>query len=483
MLLKVGNSPIFQYHKELSDIEDESVYTKGNLSTKLKEEQKMNIEDLSKLTQSAYFYGFPLVFNLEQVNRYVTTGIGANKAAPFNTFSHAQTLGGPKDTFVSLNNDTVYSMAQLDLSVGPLVLTVPDTTNRYYVLQFVDAWTNNFAYVGTRATGHKTGTFFLTPPNWTGVVPDGMRQIKVPTRIASIVGRWSCDGVADLKNVISLQEKTTLIAVDPSANPIGLPKGDVNVKESIQFFETMRASMWDLLPAEIDMPLQQSFAALQLVEDKSLINIDSELDTILAEGIKKGYDAVTYYLNHGSSQVENGWHLVFHAFDYNASFFEVGTINDSKWIIADRKKAIVERAVAAMGGLWGNHAYEAAYIMVWNDSDGAPLDGSNSYTLTLNPPPPVGAFWSVTMYNVPEYYMVDNPINRYSIGDRTEGIKYADDGSLTITMSHEEPLNSLEKANWLPAPTGKFRPILRMYMPDESILEGEYHFSGIIKTI
>ena len=90
---------------------------------------------------SAYALGIPLVFNLDQVLRYVETGVGANPAAPFNSFSHARALAGPADTFVSINNDTLYSMAQLDLSAGPLLLEVPDTAGRYYVLQFVYAWT------------------------------------------------------------------------------------------------------------------------------------------------------------------------------------------------------------------------------------------------------------------------------------------------------------------------------------------------------
>ncbi|ANS26151.1 hypothetical protein R1CP_07150 [Rhodococcus opacus] len=110
----------------------------------------MTNQTLSDLASRAYIYGFPLVFNLDQVHRYVHEGVGANPAAGFNTFSHARALAGPADTFVTINNDTVYSMAQIDLSVGPVALHVPDAAGRYYVLQFVDAWTNNFAYVGHR---------------------------------------------------------------------------------------------------------------------------------------------------------------------------------------------------------------------------------------------------------------------------------------------------------------------------------------------
>ena len=150
-----------------------------------------------ELARRAYVYGFPLVFNLDQVVRYVTTGIGANPAAAFNTFSHARALATPADEFVTINNDTVYSMAQIDLSAGPVLLTVPEVGDRYYVLQFVSAWTENFAYVGTRATGTAPGRYLLAPPDWTGDAPDDATVITCPTITASIVGRWAVDGEAD----------------------------------------------------------------------------------------------------------------------------------------------------------------------------------------------------------------------------------------------------------------------------------------------
>ena len=159
------------------------------------------------LATDGFLFGFPLVFNLDQVGRYVSTGVGANPAAPFNQFSHARQLAGPRDTFVTINNDTLYSMAQLDLSVGPVRLHVPDTDGRYYVLQFVDAWTNNFAYVGHRATGTAAGDFLLVPPGWTGDAPADATVIRVPTRVASIVGRWACAGDDDLPVVHALARR------------------------------------------------------------------------------------------------------------------------------------------------------------------------------------------------------------------------------------------------------------------------------------
>src|SRR5580704_18644101 len=104
--------------------------------------------------------------------------MGSVSASPLNAFGHAPALAGPEDRFVSINNDTIYSIAQVDVSGGPVLLRVPDTAGRYYVLQFVEAWTNNFAYVGRRATGTAAGSFLLVPPGWTGQAPGGTRVIE-----------------------------------------------------------------------------------------------------------------------------------------------------------------------------------------------------------------------------------------------------------------------------------------------------------------
>ena len=95
--------------------------------------------------------------------------------------------------------------------------------------------------------------------------------------------------------------------------------------------------------------------------------------------------------------------------------------------------------------------------------------------------PPVDAFWSLTMYNVPEFLLVENPIDRYSIGDRTPGLQIADDGSLTIYLQHESP-GPDNQANWLPAPAGDFRPVMRMYQPKPDVLSGAYTLPAITKV-
>ncbi|MER7604477.1 DUF1254 domain-containing protein [Nocardioides sp. NPDC127503] len=437
----------------------------------------------AKVTQ-AYLYGFPLVFNLDQVTRYVTDGVGANPAAPFNTFSHARKLAGPEDTFVTINNDTIYSMAQLDLSVGPLALHVPDAEGRYYVLQFVDAWTNNFAYVGHRATGTGEGDFLLVPPGWEGDRPDGHTLIRFPTTVASIVGRWSVAGDEDIPAVHALQDATTLTPVDPDAKAVGLETPDPAAPDELMFLEKLRVWSQQFPPAARDLPLQESLAPLGTAQEgpSPYPNLSMEARADLAAGLEEAKAALHQALVSGHSPEVNGWKLTFHAFDYNLDFFEVGALDDDRFKIADPKLRIIERAAAAIGGLWGNHAYEAAYIMTYVDDRGEQLNGDRTYTLRLHPTPPVHAFWSLTMYSVPDFYLVENPIQRFSIGDRTPGLVLDDDGALTITISHERPPGEKEAANWLPSPAGDFRPVMRMYEPDAAVLDQSYEFPAIHRT-
>jgi hypothetical protein len=431
-------------------------------------------DDRAALTAEAFIYGFPLVFNLSEVSRFVRQGIGSVPAVPFNTFGHATQLAGPADTFVSINNDTVYSVAQLDVSGGPVSLRVPDTAGRYYVLQFVDAWTNNFAYVGRRATGTEAGTFLLVPPGWDGTPNDGERVIRLPTDVASIVGRWAVDGEDDLPNVIALQAGLTL---EPTAEGRGLPEPGA-AADGLAFLEQLRTWTRAFPPAERDRGFQQRFAPLGLfASEPPFGDPDEELSAGLAQGRKRMEET----LKHGAGPEQNGWSLTYHVFDYNLDFFEVGALDEPRWKLADGPARYMQRALSARGGLWGNHGYEAAYAMVYRDGAGEQLDGRHRYELRFTQPPPVGAFWSVTMYDVPDFYLVANPIDRYSIGDRTPGLVTGEDGSLTIVVQNEEPSDPDARRNWLPAPATPFRPLLRMYEPDGAVLDGGYELPPITR--
>jgi hypothetical protein len=437
-------------------------------------------DDLVALAADAYVYGFPLVFDLQEVGSFTREGIGSLAPASFNSFSHASNMAGPQDRFVSINNDTIYSVAQVDVSGGPVLLRVPDTAGRYYVLQFVDAWTNNFAYVGRRATGTAAGSFLLVPPRWKPDAPDGARVIEFSTNVATIVGRWACDGPADLAAVQALQSGLSLELYGTPAPPKGLP-APAAVPAELAFFEQMRTWMQAFPPSGPDRAYQQRFAPLGLLSPAtSYADCPPGLAGALTAGAGAAKQKMDAALTAGGlAPVVNGWTLIYHMFDYNLDHLGPGTIDDPAWKIGDRDTGYLARALAARAGLWGNHGYEAAYPMTYTDADGDQLDGRNRYTLRFDQDPPVDAFWSITMYDLPDFYLVGNPIDRYSIGDRTPGLRRDGDGSLTIVIQHEQPADT---SNWLPAPAAPFRPIMRLYQPQAAVLDGTYKIPPIIKA-
>jgi len=437
-------------------------------------------DDLAALAAEAYVYGFALVFNLQEIGRVSRQGLGSVAPAPFNSFSHASRLAGPDDRFVSINNDTVYSVAQVDLSGGPVLLRVPDTAGRYYVLQFVDAWTDNFAYVGRRATGTSAGSFLLVPPGWRGDAPGGARVIEFPTTAGTIVGRWACDGPADLPAVRALQAGLSLEPRGAAVPPAGIP-APAAVPAGLAFFEEMRTWTQAFPPSEPDRAYQQRFAPLGLLDPVSpYADCPPGLAGALAAGAEAARQKMEAALTAGGlAPVVNGWTLTYHLFDYNLDHLGPGTIDDPAWKIPDRGTSYLIRALAARAGLWGNHGYEAAYPMTYTDADGDRLDGRHRYTLRLDQDPPVDAFWSITMYDLPDFYLVANAIGRYSIGDRTPGLRRGADGSLIIVIQHDQPADT---SNWLPAPAAPFRPIMRLYQPRAAILDGTYQIPPITRT-
>jgi hypothetical protein len=432
--------------------------------------------DLIAAAVKTYLYGYPLVYNLVETQRLLDGTSPLLPGSQANRFSAARELLGPDATFVSPNNDTCYLMAGCDLRDGPLLLSVPDTDDRYYVLQFVDAWSENFAYIGRRATGTGAQTFVLAPAGYDGEIPDGATLVAVPTSIFAIVGRLQVDGVDDLPAVHALQDQFSLGPLHASSGgrgQYGVPQVEVDVSDELLWWEQFRVSLAAFPPSSADAEFLDTAALLGLTGTSSpLVDADPDLAVALVEGRRRG-EATLEELSKTSLKMVDGWSSAMHAFDYNLDHQGIGTIDAPEWKIADRTTAYVTRAVAARLGLWGNHGYEARYDILWHDENGDELDGSHAYELTLDPPPEVDAFWSLTMYDEPEYYLVENEIDRYSIGDRTPGLELGANGSVTILMQHGTP-PAEHVANWLPAPTGKFRPILRSYQPVGPMLTGEY---------
>jgi hypothetical protein len=193
---------------------------------------------------AAFIYGYPLEYCVREIAKFPA---GTASALPgvtaFNTFGCARVLLGPETEFVSPNNDTLYLIGPCDVRDGPVRLHVPDTGGRYYVLQFVDAWTNNFACVGRRATGTTAADYLLVGQGWDGETAEGVTVIRCPTGVFVIVGRVQVDGESDLVAVRALQDQFTLTPADGGAQPAGIPDPDPRVPEGLAFWERLSVAV------------------------------------------------------------------------------------------------------------------------------------------------------------------------------------------------------------------------------------------------
>lgn len=435
------------------------------------------MSNLQDLAAEAYIFAVPLVYNLDQMKKSVEEGFGVLPAVPYNQFSYGQKLTDASDKFVTTNNDTVYNNAQLDLSAGPVLFEIPDMGDRYSVFQFVDAWTNNFAYIGQRSIGGNGGKFVITSADYEGELPEGYTQITTPTRFMEIVGRIAVTDEADLQNVKALQANLHLYQMNKEAKPAGIPTATGD--NDMIFWNKFKAYFNESHYAERYQPLIDKYSTLGIFDG----NISDDAKQALLAAPKTGQQQIKHLLENVPFPVENGWQKDFHVFDYNFDYFELGSLDTDEWKLPhSNEKELVQanfiRAAAALGGLWGNQGFEAVYLPIYVDSDNNQLNGSHDYEVHFEQTPPTNAFWSVTMYNTTGFTLVENPIDRYSIGDRTKGIKYDEDGGLTIRISHKEPQDD---ANWLPSPDADFRPVLRVYLPTEDVINGTYHFPAIKK--
>ena len=242
----------------------------------------------------------------------------------------------------------------------------------------------------------------------------------------------------------ALQDALTLTPLDAARRRAGLPAARPAVAEDLRFFEQLRVWSQAFPPAAPRRAYAAAVRAARAARRRTVpyAIADPELDAPrCATGLARGHERLEDDAARTATQPErNGWTLTCHVFDYNLDYFELGTIDDARNGRSPTATArYVTRAPAARGGLWGNHGYEAAYAMTYVDTDGEPLDGAQRYTLRFDEPPPVNAFWSITMYDIPEFFLVANPIDRYSIGDRTPGLRHDDDGSLTSCSSTTTP--------------------------------------------
>lgn len=435
------------------------------------------------LAAEAFVFGYPLVTGVRHVIRMHEEGVGPIPPAPYNRFAHVDEAPAPMSRLISVNTDALMSVAQLDLRPGPLVLEVPAVGGRYFAISFVDAWTNNIAYVGRRSVGVDGAQVVLVPPGWDGAVPADLLRIDASTRVLTLLGRFAFNGPDDVPAVRTMMRGLRLRPTEPDARqPEGPPERSKQVCDDLRFWEEMRIWMRAFPPSSSEQDYARRFEPLGLLDDASpYVDPDPDLAWSLRNGFAIGRGRLEQLIHAGRALV-NGWSAPLHAYDFNIDHLELGTLDDPAWKISDRAQAHIARALATRLMLWGCHAYETSFAHAVADGSGHPLTGAHDYTLRFDPPPPTDAFWSLAMYEAPEYYLVPNELDRYAIGSLTEGLRYDADGSLTIVLSSDRPADPESARNWLPAPSGDFRSTMRIYHPGAAWLDGDYLLPPIVRV-
>lgn len=430
--------------------------------------------------KEAYVYGLPLVLmdiTRKQMTNKDTTGKVAITAAP-NTFVHLSKF--PDASFqdvVRPNVDTYYSLAWLDLSKEPFVLSVPDSHGRYYMMPMLDAYTNVFASPGTRTTGNGKGDFLITGPQWTGTVPANMKQIEAPTNAVWLMGRTQVNSKADGdKVVIPLQHQYKLTPLsswgksytpptltnDPST-PKGFPNTIVEQMDVEEYFNYLNQLLANFPPPAADSDILGKFESVGVGNGKTfdLKSFSTPVQQAISNFPKEVPAEFKQKLAEANG-LENGW---------NISRTKMGSYGTDYQL----------RAYIAFIGLGANLPEDAIYPMTSVDASGNLLNGSNKYLIHYDKgqTPPANAFWSITMYDT-NGHLIENPINRYAIGDRDK-LKFNADGSVDIYIQNISPGKDKE-SNWLPAPSGDFNLCMRVYYPKEEMINGSWKITPVKKV-
>ncbi len=424
------------------------------------------------IAKEAYIYGFPMVDNYRVQYAYFVDKQDPEFKGGWNEIHNTARVYTPEDKAIQTpNSDTPYSAVGADLRAEPLVLTVPPIEqDRYYSLQFVDGYTYNFNYVGSRTTGNGGGRYLLAGPNWKGDKPEGINEvIRSDTDLALVLYRTQLLGPSDLENVKKIQagyQVTPLSVFLNQPPPAPAPAIDFvppltpeQQRTSPQFFEILSFAMRfaPVLPAEKDM--RQRFASIGIGPDG---DFDAEK---LSPEMRKA--------------VEDGMADAWAEFDtFKKEKVDTDQVSSAEFFgtAADLKGNYLYRMAGAVLGIYGNTAAEALYPASFNDSAGAPLTGANNYTFHFakDQLPPVSAFWSLTMYELPQSLLVANPINRYLLNSPMLPSLVPDqDGGYTFYLQNSSPGPDRE-SNWLPAPPGPFFVVLRLYWPKPDALNGTW---------
>jgi hypothetical protein len=434
--------------------------------------QALSPAEARAIAKEATIYGLPVVDNYRiQYSYFVNRGDPEYKGG-WNEVHNTARVYTPADKAIQTpNSDTPYSQLGADLRAEPLVLTVPEVEKgRYYSLQFIDAFTHNFAYVGSRATGNDAGRFLLAGPNWKGETPPRVKAvIRSETDLVFVFYRTQLFNPGDIENVKKVQAgyKAEPLSrffeqpAPPSAPAIKFiePLTPQAEHTSLDVFKILNFVLQYAPTHPSETELMARFAKLDIGAGKTFE--PNALSPEIRKAIQDG--------------VADAWK----EFEETAKKMATGEMTSAD-VFGTReflKNDYIRRMTGAVEGIYGNSKEEAIYPGYRIDSTGRQVDGSTGrYTLTFPPGqlPPANAFWSLTMYELPDRYLIANSINRYLINSpMLPDLKKNADGGLTICIQRDSPGADAE-SNWLPAPNGPFIMALRLYWPKAEALEGRW---------
>lgn len=435
-----------------------------------RETARISAQEAAEIARDAYIYAYPMV--LSEITRRVMTNVERPEGlrSPMNQIAHARAVPGASFTdMVRPHADMLYSAMSFDVSKEPMVFSVPNAGERYYVLPMLDMWTDVFASRGQRRSGSGVQSFAVVGPTWRGRLPSGVDAIRSPTSIVFLAGRTQANGKADLAAVQKFQNGIKAVPlshygkrytpprdkIDPRQD-MSPPPEQVERMDAAAFFALFAELMRENPPHAIDYPILARMKRIGIEPGQpfSMASAPPEVQRALEaappealKGIKAAFPT--------SGTLANGWRTNLTAIGiYGADY--------------------LQRAGVAYAGLGGNVADDAVYPTAFTDAAGRPLSSDARYVLHFakDETPPVRAFWSLTLYD-DKQRLAANPISRYAIGDRDK-LKLNEDGTLDLYIQRESP-GADKEANWLPAPaSGSFTLTLRLYWPKPEVLNGKW---------
>ena len=417
----------------------------------------------------AFIYAYPLL-HVNQFRHAFHSPSSPSYRGPANEFNHFRQLitASTKSSAASPNNDTLYTLTWVDLSEQPVVVEIPAMGDRYFTIQLADLYATNFGDIGTRHNKGAAGKYLIVGPDWKGTPPADITQVfRSPTPWAMTLLRILVESPGDLEEVHVLQDRFRFTTLDgsplPAVDPGRLPAIPDSGK-SAQLWAVINRELTANPPPASDSALVDQFAQVGI--GPGLSEDISQLDASIQKGLARAAEAGMKMVVEAADDITGG--VAYNGWGYpRADIGHYGT-------------DFLYRAGVTRMGLMANEPAEATYLSLYTDTDGNAMQGTKQYRLQFSADnlPPARAFWSVTVYDSSDYTLVDNIIGRYSIGDRTEGIRYADDGSLTINISQSTP-EADQRSNWLPAPAEDFYLILRVYLPEQSVIDQEWQPPGL----